>query len=551
MSVAEPRMIASSDCAASRWWVWLLLAMCWFATIQMRPLFDPDEGRYAEIPREMWATGDWVTPRLNGLKYFEKPPLQYWATAATYSLFGVSEWTSRLWSAVLGFLCIVASYTFVRRIYDPSHAAAAALVLATSPYFVIIGQLNLLDNAFTFFLICAVFAFLVAQRTHERSTAERRWMLLAWGSAGLAVLSKGIVALVLAGGTLVAYSITARDWQPWRRLQMRWGLPLFLIVTVPWFWLVSQRNPEFLRFFFVHEHFARFLTTVHQRAQPSWYFPVIVMLGVLPWITHLWPALRDAWQRPHDAGAMRVERFLVVWCSVVIGFFSASGSKLAPYVLPVVPALAVLLAPKIVNDLRSGARASWIVFGFILVAGTGMGAAVVRASVGASLSLIGWMAGAILIAGFATLLMSTAIVRGLGPWRFAPLALGSLLAWQGLMLSYAEQKPARTAKSLVAAIRDQVRPDTQLFSVGQYRHTAALYLGRTLRLIDYRGEFDFGLFVEDTDYIPSLPAFEEEWEHSADAVAFVDPDTFAQLRPRGLPGRVLASDSRSIVVSRR
>src|SRR6185312_14885713 len=125
------------------WWGWAVLAVAWFATLQVRPMLDPDEGRYAEIPREMAATGDWLTPRLDGLKYFEKPPLQYWATATLYKAFGVSEWTARLWSLGLAFLCLPLTYFFVRRLYGMPAALAALAVLAASPLFVLVGHLNL------------------------------------------------------------------------------------------------------------------------------------------------------------------------------------------------------------------------------------------------------------------------------------------------------------------------------------------------------------------------------------------------------------------------
>src|ERR1700740_3134983 len=107
----------------------------WFATLPVRPLLDPDEGRYAEIPREMVATGDWVTPRLNDLKYFEKPPLQYWATAAAYELFGFSEWSARIWPALTGFLGIVMTFWVGRRLFSQRAAVYAALVLVASPYY--------------------------------------------------------------------------------------------------------------------------------------------------------------------------------------------------------------------------------------------------------------------------------------------------------------------------------------------------------------------------------------------------------------------------------
>ncbi len=164
----ETRMLsAGSDGSAAPRDLWLVLAIAWFATIGIRPLLEPDEGRYAEIPREMQASGDWVTPRLNGVKYFEKPALQYWATAAVYSVFGVSEWTARLWSCALAFLCIPLVFGFARWLYDSAAVgAAAAAVLAINPFFAIVGQINLLDSGFCFFLTATIFAYL------------RRWMLL-------------------------------------------------------------------------------------------------------------------------------------------------------------------------------------------------------------------------------------------------------------------------------------------------------------------------------------------------------------------------------------
>src|SRR5215467_2963372 len=165
---------------AARWLPWLLLAVGWFATMQVRPMLDPDEGRYAQIPREMLASGDWLTPRLNDLKYFEKPPLQYWATAAVYGVAGPHQWSSRLWAIGLAFACLPLVYVWVARRYGRRGALIALMALASSPYFAIVGQLNLLDQAFTFWLSAAVFAFTLAQCEAERSGAERRFMLIAW-----------------------------------------------------------------------------------------------------------------------------------------------------------------------------------------------------------------------------------------------------------------------------------------------------------------------------------------------------------------------------------
>ena len=157
---------------AARWLPWALLAVGWFATIQVRPMLDPDEGRYAQIPREMLASGDFITPRFNDLKYFEKPPLQYWATAAVYAAFGLTEWSSRAWSFALGFACLPLVFAWVRRLYGPDAALTAAAALGVSPYFLVIGHLNLLDAGFTFWLTAAVLAFTLAQSAAPRPRAS-------------------------------------------------------------------------------------------------------------------------------------------------------------------------------------------------------------------------------------------------------------------------------------------------------------------------------------------------------------------------------------------
>jgi 4-amino-4-deoxy-L-arabinose transferase-like glycosyltransferase len=523
---------------------WLVIAVAWFATIGWRPLMEPDEGRYAEIPREMYATGDWVTPRLNGVKYFEKPVLQYWATAAVYTVFGVSEWTSRFWSSALAFLCIPLTYFFARHLYrSRAVAAAAAAALALNPFFVIIGQINLLDSALTFFLVASMFGFLRARDAPPGSSEERRWMLLTWLCLGLAVLSKGIVALVLAGGTLFIHMIVTRDLRPLRRWHVALGVPLFLSVTLPWFVAVSLRNPEFPGFFFIHEHFARYLTDVADRVEPWWFFLPCLLVGVLPWIRHVWPAVRAVWSKGTRDPGDSVAWFLLIWCGFVFLFFSASHSKLPPYVMPLMPPLAVLLAPRIAEHLNSVRQAAWIACAFVLVIAVGLPIAAARK--------IGMVPQVMLV--WSTLAVFIAVAASFVTWRtvrWVPAALGSMLAYQALMMSYSAFPPARTAKALAEAIRPLVGPNTELFSVNQYRQSVPPYLGRTMRMVMYRGELHFGLGQEQAGFVPTLDAFIDQWAHSSDAVAFVDPDIMEELKARGVPFRMRAFDGRSFVVSR-
>ncbi|HLW74015.1 MAG TPA: phospholipid carrier-dependent glycosyltransferase, partial [Gammaproteobacteria bacterium] len=228
----------------------VLLALAWFIGLGHRDLFQTDEGRYAEIPREMLVSGDWVTPRLDAIKYFEKPPLQYWATTAAFSVLGESNGTSRLWTALLGFLGILMTGFAGVRLFDRRTGWFGALMLTGSVYYAIMGHFNTLDMGVTFFMCGSLFAFLFAMEAPDTSR-RRGWMYLAWGLAALATLSKGLEAVVLPGAVFVLYVALTRDWQRFKQLHIFGGIIIYLLVAAPWFVLVSLRNPEFPQFFFI------------------------------------------------------------------------------------------------------------------------------------------------------------------------------------------------------------------------------------------------------------------------------------------------------------
>ncbi len=242
----------------------------------------------------MVASGDWLTPRLNDLKYFEKPPLQYWTTAAAYEAFGVREWTSRLWTALTGFAGVLLVGYTAARLYDRSTGLYGALVLGSSLAYVLLGHFNTLDMGLTFFVTLTWCAVLLARDAAARAalpdahcgttgrtsrSVSFTWMLVAWAAMALGTLSKGPVAVVLSGGALVVYLATTRDWKLLNILALVRGLALFLLIAGPWFVAVSRANPEFAHFFFIHEHVERFLTTEHRREGPVWYFVPVLLVG--------------------------------------------------------------------------------------------------------------------------------------------------------------------------------------------------------------------------------------------------------------------------------
>jgi 4-amino-4-deoxy-L-arabinose transferase-like glycosyltransferase len=381
------------------------------------------------------------------------------------------------------------------------------------------------------------------------SRDERRWMLVAWAAAALAILSKGIVVGVLTGASLIVYSCIERDMRPWRRLHAAVGVPLFLLMAAPWFIAVSMRNPDFPEFFFIHEHFARFLTTVHQRVEPWWFFLPPLLLGVLPWARGLIGGLLHGWRAAGPSPQFKPLRFLLIFAIFTLVFFSASGSKLAPYIQPMFPPLAAVVGVYFAQ--RGGFLRSMAVITAILVSLVAVGVLIYSALHNSFVpqAAIAWSAVAVvvmLVAVFAS--WSKQGADAIGP--AVVIAAAAAFGWQCFMTALGIVPPARSARDLVTAVKPYVHPQTQLYSVGQYRETISPYLQRTLTVVGFEGELQFGLHAEPGKQMATPADFVTRWDSSTDAVAFFGPRVWADYRHRGLPGRVIAADNYTIAVSR-
>ncbi len=298
-------------------------------------LAEPDETRYAEIPREMLASGDFLVPRLNGLPYFEKPPLLYWTEAASLRVFGETPWAARLPARVAGLgtalLVVLAAGGWRRR-----EGLSAGIFLLVSPIGFLMTRTNLTDGILTFFFTATL---LGARAAIERLARGRPWrMAAAWTgvAAAGAFLSKGLIAIVLPGLILLSWGVATGRLRHLVQLAFSPAPAVFVVLAAPWFLLVESRHPGFLQFFFVHEHFQRFATGSAKRAGPLFYFVPVFALGFLPGLAFFGAALRRAWRRT-DEGF-----FFLIWFAAVFVFFSLSRSKLPPYLFPAIPAAAWL-----------------------------------------------------------------------------------------------------------------------------------------------------------------------------------------------------------------
>jgi len=532
----------------------LIYALLWFGTLNYRHLIPSDEGRYAEMAREMLVTGDWVTPRYNGYKYFEKPPLQVWATAITFQVFGIGDWQARLWSALTGFLTILAIGFTGTRIYNARAGWLAAVVLASSPMWVISGHFNSLDMGLSAFLVAALCSLLFAQTTDNKSSS-RNWMWICWVFMALATLSKGVIGAVIPAMVLIAYSISTWDWKIWTRLRLLSGLILFLLITTPWFVLVAQRNPEFLEFFFIHEHLQRFTQDAHSRTGPIYYFVPLLLIGILPWALQIPGSIAQAWQerrREFSSGWL-----LVCWSVMIFAFFSVSHSKLPGYIIPIFPALALLIGNRLDHLLghTNSMAMSWKMqtLGFALLACIGffflaeigkqarpdeiesyaqytywvIAALVALMSFSAFAALQSKRNGLQSIVSFASGFFLCAIIAGTGHETLGRAVSGIDLAYR---------------------VKNSIPANVNIYSVRLLDHTMPFYLGRTMVMVEDPDELQFGVNQQPELWLPTLDAFIVRWKDDQTAYAIMVPEQYVALQGLNLPMQEVDRDSRRVIV---
>ena len=346
--------------AASAWagrlrstrWLLALLAFWLVFSAGLRPLLVPDEGRYASVAFEM-LHGDWLMPTLNGLPFFHKPPLMYWLDIVAMQLVGVSAFAARFASIVGAWLTGAALLLALRRWHDARTATLALVVLATCPFFFIAAQYANHDMLVAGLITVAVFAFVRA--LDDAPKPALRWLVAAWVACALALLSKGLIGVVLPALVVGPWLLAQRRWRDLLRLLHPLALLAFALVAGPWLVAMQLRYPGFFDYFIVEQHFRRYAQSSFNNVHPFWFFIVVLPLLTLPWSG--WLAL----------GGQRVLRarspllgLYAWWIVAVVGFFSLPSSKLVGYILPALAPWCALIAMAIVAAARS-ARAVRVV----------------------------------------------------------------------------------------------------------------------------------------------------------------------------------------------
>jgi len=497
-----------------------------------RPFAAPDEGRYVEIPREMVLSGDYVTPRLNGIKYFEKPPLMYWLQTIPLKIWGIQESAMRLVPLSMGILGCLITYLAGFFLWDRKTGLLSAITLGTSILYYALSRLIILDMGVSTFITGALISFIIGIQKPP-GMSRRICVYLFSICVGLALLAKGLIALAIPGCIILLWVCVQNQWKNLLPLYWPSALLLFLGIGLPWHILAAIRNPEFLEFYFVHEHFTRFLTTVHHRYQPWWFFIPVIIVGFMPWVAFFIGTTRDSLLKIcQNFKEVKVHVFLWIWIIFIFLFFSASNSKLIPYILPIFPALSLLTGHTLKHmwDGNIQAKKPFLLYGFSMV-GLSLASFI-------SLNYIPFEIGLLLkpyiiclsiwlgLGGIVVLLVHHKWGQKGGIACILFFTLGMLL-----ILNEGASKVDRLSTKEFAHVLKTTMPEkTEVVTYGGYFQDLPVYLNKTVKIYDWQGELAFGMSLENVDHIVLNPeSLKKLWTSQAPVCMILSQNRYQAL----------------------
>ncbi len=445
-------------------------------------LKEPDEGRYAEIPREMIELGNYLVPHLNYVPYFEKPPLFYWIVALSYLVFGVNEFSYRLPNALFSFLSVLVVYLFSKRKISQGASLFSALILLSSFGFFAMSRIVTLDMAFTAFLTLSLFSF-----AFFYLEGKKAFLWLFYIFCALATLTKGFVAPLLLLLTVVIFLWSEGDLAFIRRMRILHGSLIFLLIVGPYFFYMSFAYEDFFHFFFIDQHILRYLTTKHKRPGPFYYFLAFLFIGALPYSVFIPRALLMAIKK-------RETKLLTIWTLVILTFFSLSGSKLPPYILPLFPSLSIILGIFFVSENERIAMYKAERFLYILLFAT-LGLFFLFlfryspfpvfkfSKVFIFLSIISFTIMALL------LFLRSLTLKHL----FVSLFVFSSLISSSFLLNMDSLERVRTTKPLAQLILSEKKWGDIIVNYGTFDRTLPFYCRSRVLLVNYTGELEHGM----------------------------------------------------------
>jgi 4-amino-4-deoxy-L-arabinose transferase-like glycosyltransferase len=445
----------------------IVLGGLFFIFLGTRPLFAPDEGRYAEIAREMATSGNYTTPYLNGIIYFEKPALFYWLGAAAFKLGGVSIWSIRSINATLGLLGCLLTYLVVYKLYDRKTAFIAALILGTNLLYFVMAHMVSLDLTITVFLSMSLYSFLLGIKEMP-GTKSRLYFYTATFAAALAVLTKGLIGIVFPVLIIGTWLTLMSKWRSLKDIPLFSCALLFLLIVTPWHLLVQLQHPGFFYFYFVEQHLLRYTDLSIGHYEPIWFFIPYLLIGFIPWTFFLPQTIKinlpRSWGQRNEYAT---QIFFLLWVVIIFLFFSFSKSKLIPYILPLFPALAILTARYVVT-LRYKIIAT------------------------------------IVTVAYATFLILLALV---------PIV------------------DTRTILPLATILKPLLQPQDEVITYNQYYQDLPFYLQRRVSILNWQNELHYGMQHQDThEWMINDTTFWQRWQSNQHVFVIMSKDEYLKLQ---------------------
>jgi len=484
----------------------LLGGVLFFVGLGRLPLIEPDEGRNAEVAREMLVTGDLITPHYDGFAYLDKPAVFFWMVAASFWAAGVNEFAARLPSALMALATLFLVWFLARRMFGATAGIRAGIIFATTPLVIAFSRIVIFDMTLTFLVSLAMTSFWLACESEFRRPA---FDVLFFAAIGVAAITKGPVGFLLPLLSVLAFAGVTGRFGEIKRFRWGIGLLVFLAVALPWFLAASRANPDFPRYAFWDESLRRFATGNAKRGGNVLYYVPIYLVGFLPWSFFLlYAGIQNAKQvRLLREKRLRCEAFLISWVALIFVFFTISRSKLPGYFLPAVIPLSILMA-RVWEDAetREEPRPFWLRAGFVTVAILGVlvalspqafrfAAVVAAATRKMSPGVLALARPALLASG--VIVMALGIIgrnltaRKAGP-KFAWLALAlaaltvplPLVRWLPTIAAYADGSSSRRLGEAIGKLPEK---DLPVYAYFCFRTGMPFYLRRNVNLVTTTG----------------------------------------------------------------
>ncbi|QGP55819.1 Undecaprenyl phosphate-alpha-4-amino-4-deoxy-L-arabinose arabinosyl transferase [Piscirickettsia salmonis] len=498
------KQVASLHHSARSWWIdslWIivLVSFFYFSLLGLRAFTTPDEGRYAEIAREMVVTGHYLIPTLDFAHYLQKPPLYYWLVAAAFKLFGISDTVARIPNALFGVLGVWLSYGFARYCYNRRTGLLTAGIIATALLYFIMAQSNTVDMLLTVLLAGCFYSFLWG--LNQQGGYQRLGLWSAYALAGLAVLDKGLVGIVFPMMFIGTWMILRWDWGLLKRMHIPSGAIVFLLVAVPWHLLVELKAPGFLHYYFIEQQYERYLTDVTHHVMPTSEYLSIAYFSFFPWMVTLLFAVYALLKQGRQFICQEATAlFLLIWPLELVLFFAFSYSKLIPYLLPIITPLAIItgrfidqtwLKPLGIKAMRISAGVIGIIFLVIAVIGLNgeHGLAHILADLDApkqgliALQRLAWTCMLAALVCFISMFFNNV------KFQYSALCLASVLVLMNVAYGI-NPFNTRTTKEIAKIAKPllQQHPQAKVATYNIYPQDWPFYLGRRVLIVNWRSD---------------------------------------------------------------